>query len=92
MGSASDQGLTGAEWSLVAITEEVPAFQGVVPPDQQQNYQIAFTEDGTFSAKADCNQVAGEFETEDAAASSGPSTVTPGPSNARVLPERALAR
>ena len=90
VGSAGDQGLTGAEWSLVAITEEVPAFQGVVPPDQQQNYQIAFTEDGTFSAKADCNQVSGEFETEDPAASSGPLTITPGPSTLAFCPEGSL--
>ena len=90
VGSAGDQGLTGAEWSLVAITEEVPAFQGVVPPDEQQNYQIAFTEDGTFSAKADCNQVSGEYETEDAAASSGPLTITPGPSTLAFCPEGSL--
>ena len=90
VGSAGDQGLTGVEWSLVAITEEVPAFQGVVPPDQQQNYQIAFTEDGTFSAKADCNQVSGEYETEDAAASSGPLTITPGPSTLAFCPEGSL--
>jgi heat shock protein HslJ len=89
-GSPGEQALTGWDWSLVAITEEVPAFQGVVPEDQQENYQIAFTEDGTFSAKADCNQVSGEYETEDAAASSGPLTITPGPSTLAFCPEGSL--
>lgn len=89
-GSPGEQALTGWDWSLVAITEEVPAFQGVVPEDQQENYQIAFTEDGTFSAKADCNQVSGEYETEDPAASSGALTITPGPSTLAMCPEGSL--
>ena len=89
-GSPGAKGLTGYDWSLVAITEEVPAFQGVVPDDQQENYQIAFTEDGTFSAKADCNQVSGDYETADPAASSGPLTITPGPSTLAMCPEGSL--
>ena len=52
-----------------------PAFQGVVPPDQQANYNITFKTDGTFSAKADCNTVNGGY----AATSSGGLTLTPGP-------------
>ena len=91
VGSIGAQGLTGYDWSLVAITEQVPAFQGVVPDDQQQNYQIAFTEDMTFSAKADCNQVSGDYETTDPAASSGPLTITPGPSTLAFCPEGSLA-
>ena len=90
VGSPGEQGLTGWDWSLVAITEEVPAFQGVVPEEQQENYQIAFTDDGTFSAKADCNQVAGEYVTDDPAASSGPLTITPGPSTLAMCPEGSL--
>jgi heat shock protein HslJ len=56
-------GLTGKTWKLTAVTEKVPAFQGVVPPDQQASYTIEFKDDGTFGAKADCNQVAGTYTT-----------------------------
>jgi heat shock protein HslJ len=59
----SDSGLTGRLWTLVAYTEAEPAFQGVVPPDQQIRYTITFETDGTFAATADCNQVLGTYET-----------------------------
>ena len=64
--------LTGRTWQLTATTTKVPASQGVVT--DPQNYTIEFKSDGTFSAKADCNQVAGSYTT------SGSSlTITPGP-------------
>lgn len=68
-------GLTGKVWQLTAITERNPAFQGVVPADQQANYTIEFKTDGTFGAKADCNQVAGTYT----ATSSGGLTLAIGP-------------
>ena len=89
-GPATGQGLTGKQWQLVAITEEVPAFQGVVPEDQQAKYTITFEEDMTFTATADCNSVGGEYETADPAASSGPLTITPGPSTLVFCPEGSL--
>ena len=52
-----------------------PAFQGVVPADQQPNYTINFATDGTFSARADCNTVNGGYTVT----SSGGLTLTPGP-------------
>jgi heat shock protein HslJ len=72
---SSSSGLTGKTWQLTAITEQVPAFQGVVPTDQQANYTIEFATDDTFSAKADCNQVGGGYTTT----SSNGLTITPGP-------------
>jgi len=69
-------GLTGKTWLLTAVTMTDPAFQGVVPPDQQANYTIAFATNGTFSAKADCNTLNGAYTTT----SSGGLTLTPGPS------------
>ena len=78
-GPAGDQGLTGKQWQLVAITEQVPAFQGVVPEPDQAKYTIEFADDGTFSATADCNSVAGDYETDDPTASSGAISITPGP-------------
>ncbi len=59
----SDSGLAGRFWNLVAYTEVEPAFQGVVPPEQQLRYTITFETDGTFAATADCNQVVGTYET-----------------------------
>ena len=56
-------GLTGKTWQLTAITEKVPAFQGVVPAADQANYTITFEPNGTFSAKADCNQLSGDYTT-----------------------------
>jgi len=72
---APGAGLTGKVWQLTAVTLKVPAFQGIVPADQQANYTIEFKTDGTFSAKADCNTVNGGYT----ATSSGGLTITPGP-------------
>ena len=89
-GSASGQGLTGKAWQLTAVTEKVPAFQGVVPDDQQANYTITFNDDKTFTAKADCNSLSGTYETGDPAASSGPLTIKPGPMTLVACPEGSL--
>jgi heat shock protein HslJ len=56
-------GLTGKTWQLTAITEVVPAFQGVVPEADQANYTIMFNTDGSYNAKADCNQLNGTYTT-----------------------------
>jgi heat shock protein HslJ len=69
-------GLTGKTWTLTALTLTDPAFQGVIPTADQGKYTVTFATDGTFSAQADCNQVAGTYTTT----SSGGLTVTPGPS------------
>ena len=79
--------LTGKTWQLTAITEQVPAFQGVVPAEDQANYTIEFMSDGTFSAKVDCNQVAGTYTTT----SEGGLTILPGPSTMAACPEDSLA-
>ena len=80
-------GLLGKAWQLTAVTEKVPAFQGVIPADQQASYTITFASDGTFSAKADCNAVAGSYSTADPTAASGDLTITPGPSTLVACPE-----
>ena len=59
--SASAEKLTGPTWQLTSVTEKVPAFQGVVPPEDQSRYTITFNEDGTAAIKADCNNVAGHL-------------------------------
>jgi heat shock protein HslJ len=79
--------LTGKTWQLTAITEKVPAFQGVVPAADQPNYTIEFKSDGTFNAKADCNQLSGSYTTT----SSGGLTIVLGPSTLAACPEGSLA-
>jgi heat shock protein HslJ len=74
--SSTSSGLTGRTWQLTAITEKTPAFQGVVPADQQANYTIEFKSDGTAAVKADCNSVAATYTTT----SSGGITIVAGPS------------
>jgi heat shock protein HslJ len=84
--SGSSSGLTGKVWQLTAITEKVPAFQGVVPEADQKNYTIEFKTDGTFAAKVDCNQASGQYTTT----SSGGMTITPGPMTLAACPEGSL--
>ena len=84
--SSSSSGLTGKTWQLTAITEVVPAFQGVVPAADQANYTIEFKSDGSFQAKADCNQVSGQYVTT----STGGMTITPGPSTLVACPEGSM--
>ena len=61
--SSGAASLTSNTWNLSAITEKVPAFQGVVPADQQANYTIAFSSDGKAQIKADCNSVTATYTT-----------------------------
>ena len=82
--SSSSTGLTGKTWQLTAITELVPAFQGVVPAADQPNYTIEFKSDGTFNAKADCNTTSGAYTTT----SSGGLSILPGADDARCVSGR----
>ena len=54
-------GLTGTTWQWQASTTKAPASQSVVP--DPASYTIVFNTDGTYNAKADCNQVNGEYTT-----------------------------
>jgi heat shock protein HslJ len=85
--SGSGGDLTGKTWQLTAITEKVPAFQGVVPAADQANYTIEFKSDGTFTAKADCNQTSGTYTTT----ATGGLTIVLGPSTLVACPEGSLA-
>ena len=84
---SSSSSLTGRTWQLTAITEKVPAFQGVVPEAQQSNYTIRFETDGSFNAKADCNTVSGTYTTT----SSGGLTIVPGLSTLAACPPGSLS-
>ena len=89
-GCASEEGgdITGTTWRLVSITTQTPSFSAIVPAEAMVNYTIEFNDDGTFSAKADCNQVAGTYTIQD----SGVMTIAPGPSTQAACPEGSLDR
>ena len=65
----------------------MPAFQGVVPTADQANYTIEFKSDGTFSAKADCNQLSGTYTTS----GTNGLTIVPGPMTMAMCPEGSLS-
>ena len=60
-GASPPAELVGKVWKLTAITELVPAFQGVVPEADESKYTIEFRADGTFNVRADCNEVSGTY-------------------------------
>jgi heat shock protein HslJ len=81
--SGGASALTGKTWELSAITTVAPAFQGVVPAADQANYTLTFNSDGNFSAKADCNQLAGTYTTS----GSNGIAIVPGPMTLAACPE-----
>jgi heat shock protein HslJ len=85
--SSGGGGLTGKTWHLTAITEKVPAFQGVVPAADQANYTIEFNADLSFNAKADCNQLGGTYSTT----GTDGLTIKPGPMTLVACPEGSLS-
>ena len=80
---SSTSNLTGKDWHLTAITEKVPAFQGVVPAEDQGKYTITFNTDETYNGKADCNVFAGTYKTT----GSGGLTISAGPSTLAFCPD-----
>jgi heat shock protein HslJ len=88
-GCASEEGgeITGTTWRLVSITTQSPSFSAIVPAEAMVNYTIEFNEDGTFSAKADCNQVSGTYTIQD----NGVLTIVPGPSTLAFCGEESLS-
>lgn len=72
--SAAATGVVGT-WQWTASTEAVPASQSVVP--DPENYTITFASDGTYTGKADCNQIAGTYTVDGSnlTIASGPSTL-----------------
>jgi len=89
--AAPGSGLTGKAWQLTAVTEKVPAFQGVIPDDQQAGYSITFADDGSFSGHADCNSISGSYTTADPTAASGDLAIEIGASTRMACPEGSFA-
>jgi heat shock protein HslJ len=87
-GASPPAELLGKTWKLTGITETTPAFQGVVPEADQSKYTIEFQADGTFTAKADCNQVAAPTRYTAAAASRHGAPPGPEAGRCRSCPDR----
>lgn len=85
-GASGGAKLTGTTWQLTGLTEKTPAFQGAVPAEMQAHYTILFNSDGSFSATADCNQVAGSYTTS----GSNGIKIEPGPSTMAFCGEESL--
>jgi heat shock protein HslJ len=80
--------LTGRTWKLTAVTatgtgSAIPP--GVIATADQTRYTITFKTDGTFDAKADCNNVGGAYTT-----SGNSITIVPGPSTQAACPPDSL--
>ena len=61
------------KWEWIQLTETMPASQSVVA--DSENYNIVFSADDTYNAKADCNMLSGGYE-----ATRSSLTLLPGPS------------
>jgi heat shock protein HslJ len=85
-GCSSGSALTGKTWQWTTMTTTAPTTALAVPDAEQTNYTIEFKSDGTFSSKADCNQVGGTYT---ATASNG-LTINPGPSTLVLCPEGSM--
>ena len=48
--------LTGRTWQLAAITEQIPAFQGVIPAAEQPCTRSSSAPTARPLARADCNR------------------------------------
>jgi heat shock protein HslJ len=72
--SASGSSITGVVWQWETVTIQDTNETTTVP--NPENYTIEFKEDGTFSGKADCNNIAGTYSQENGfSITLGPSTL-----------------
>lgn len=72
--SASGDSITGVVWQWETVTNKDTNEITTVP--NPENYTIEFREDGTFTGKADCNQIAGTYSTDSGfSITLGPSTL-----------------
>jgi len=85
--SGGGSGLTGQTWQLTAMTKMVAEGRGGVPEADQADYTIEFKSDGTYQAKADCNQTSGTFTTT----ADGGLTIEPGPTTLVACPAGSLS-
>jgi D-alanyl-D-alanine carboxypeptidase len=71
--------LRSGEWQWIAYAGPVEEYAIETPG----NYRVTFNDDATFTAVADCNNVAGNYVASDG----GEITITPGPMTLAACPE-----
>lgn len=71
--------LRSGEWQWIAYAGPMEAYE----IDTPGNYRVTFNDDATFSAVADCNNLAGSYIPTDG----GEITITPGPMTLAACPE-----
>ena len=72
--SASGNSITGVVWQWETVTNKDTNETTTV--SNPENYTIEFKDDGTFTGKADCNNIAGTYSQENGfAIMLGPSTL-----------------
>ena len=85
--SGSSSGLAGKTWQLTEMTGRTAAGFGPLPSADLAKYTIEFKSDGTYQAKADCNQTSGTYTTT----SDGGLTIQPGPTTLVACPEGSVS-
>jgi len=70
--SSSASSIVGVLWAWNGLQETHPAHLSTVP--DPQNYLLLLNKDGSFEAKADCNQLSGSYKLSGASL-----TLAPGP-------------
>jgi heat shock protein HslJ/uncharacterized protein YraI len=60
LGTVTQEDLLDTLWQWVSLVETMPASQSMIA--DSENYNLVFRADGTYSAKADCNQLLGGYE------------------------------
>jgi heat shock protein HslJ len=82
-GCSSNATLVGPTWQWIGLTLNNPKHQSAVP--DPQNYTLTLKDDGTFQAKADCNQLAGTYTMNGSALTltHGPMTLVACPSGSQ---------
>ena len=85
-GCASTAGgdITLGTWHLTSITSI--HRQAIVPVEAMANYTLTYNDDGTYDAKADCNQLSGTYTIVDESVL----TMTVGPSTLAACGEESL--
>ena len=83
-GGSSNDAVVGVLWQWNGLQETQPASLSAVP--DPENYLLVLSDDGTFSAKADCNNMAGTYTL-----SGSDLTLEPGPMTLVACPPGSLS-
>ena len=83
-GGGNDNSVVGVLWEWNGVQETQPSSLSAVP--DPQNYLLTLNDDGTFNAKADCNNLSGTYTL-----SGNDLTLQPGPMTRAACPPDSLS-